>query len=165
VALSGLNKEQNYIMLIFRIEDQDGGGIYRGDKSHLNPISSFSSTRHPMPVDDSKLVEGVNRIRNDGRVNSWISDVIESEGYIFGFGNTEQLRNWTYKDSWLWQLNENGFRLAVFEFDDYQDGRDFILGHTQAIFFREKARQVSYFNIAEFFGIHEDSEDDGFDTY
>lgn len=148
-------------MLIYRIEDMNGGGIYRGDNNEKNPLGMWSSERHPAPHNDSLLVENIAFHRSrEADYEGWSTcGWIEVNEYRFGFSSTDQLRSWVYDDKWLWQMQQNGFRLAVYEVEDA------IVGHTQAIFIRNSSMQVSYFNIADFFGVtyqphFQDNEDE-----
>jgi hypothetical protein len=142
-------------MLVYRIEAPDGSGIYRGSMSCSNPVTDFSESRHPLPHSDSGLVNNINAKRADDEDDDpgWSqSSWIENNDYIFGFANTEQLRNWVFKDEWLQQFQQRGFRLTVFDIDS----NDVLVGHTQAIFQRAKAKQESYFEVADFFEIEMD---------
>jgi hypothetical protein len=137
-------------MLIYRIEDFAGGGIYRGENLHLNPISSFSSERHPLPWSDSLFVEnGDAMMYREGEPHyRELSTFIDGD-FIFGFATTEQLRNWVYQDDWLWKFDERGFRLTVFDVPNDH----VIVGYTQAVFRRREAVSESYFKLCDFFNI------------
>lgn len=144
-------------MLVYRIEGENGDGIYRGKYCRDNPMDWIPS-KHPGPARDSLLVDNANVIRQNDDADFVCLDFcdwIMMSKYIFGFASTEQLRNWIFNDMWLWRMEERGFRLAVFDIDP----DDVIVGHTQCIFHREKIRQASYFKPAEFFGIEEEPED------
>ena len=66
-----------------------------------------------------------------------------------GFANTDQLRSWIYKDEWLVQMERRGFRLAVFDIDNDH----VVVGNTQAIFQRDRAKDVAFFGPASYFDI------------
>jgi hypothetical protein len=145
-------------MLIYRIEDSEGGGLYRGDNLCKNPINSFSSYRHPMPYNDSLFVANAEAVmEREGYSRRNVSDFIDGD-YIFGFATTDQLRNWVHRDDWLFKMDQRGFRLAVFDmpYDDV------IVGHSQAVFRRRAAISESYFSLCGFFNIEtSDMDDDG----
>jgi hypothetical protein len=134
-------------MLVYRIEDVTGGGIYRGDLSGKNPMTIWSSDRHPAPRNDSLLVSGINGLRSDDEISWCVSDWIQYHDFIFGFASVDQLRSWVHKDRWLWLMQERGFHLAVFDVEDV------IVGHTQCIFKRKDVKHTSYFPIADFFDV------------
>jgi hypothetical protein len=144
------------MMLVYRIEDVNGGGIYRGDFSGQNPMGTWSSERHPAPRNDSLLVHHINNTRGSRELTLEISDWVEHHNYIFGFASPEQLRAWVYEDLWITQMQRRGFRLTVLEVED----NDVLVGHTQCIFKREHVKQESYFNIADFFGISDNGYDE-----
>src|ERR1700741_5401843 len=143
-------------MLVYRIEGENGDGIYRGKYCRDNPMDWIPS-KHPGPARDSLLVDNANVIRE--REDDWYSldfcEWITHSNYIFGFAGVEQMRNWIFNDMWLWRMEERGFRLAVFDIES----SDVIVGHTQCIFHRHDIKQASYFKPAEFFGILEEPED------
>lgn len=143
-------------MLVYRIEDADGEGMYTCNRSSENPIPSTSSSVHPLPRDDSGLVYAINRKRDYEDISTDVCCFIKDGNYIFGFGSTDQLRGWIYRDEWLWRLQRRGFRLAVFDIED----DNVLVGYTQSIFKRSDAKQVSYFEPAVFFGIHNPYDDD-----
>lgn len=141
-------------MLIYRIEDEDGGGPYRGDNSHLNPFGSTSaSDRHPLPVDDSLLQESIRfRMGRDLSASdaTWIhwSSFLESD-FIFGFTSIDQMRNWVYKDEWLYTMDKNGFFLSEFNVPKHH----VCVGNTQAVFRRKEATKHRRFTMADFFNL------------
>jgi|SRR6185437_16749398 len=144
-------------MLVYRIEGENGDGIYRGKYCRDNPLEWIPS-KHPAPWRDSLLVNNCNAIRgveDDEDCSCSMDEWLPRQNYIFGFANTDQLRAWVFNDLWLWQFEQRGFRLSVFDIES----RHVIVGNTQCIFKREHIKQASYFKPAEFFGIEEEPED------
>jgi hypothetical protein len=139
-------------MLIYRIEDEDAGGPYRGNNSDKNPFgSATASDRHPLPADDSLLQDSI-RFRMERDLDDvddchW-SSFLECE-FIFGFASVEQMRNWVYNDTWLTRMDDNGFFLSVFDVPE-----DHIcIGNTQAVFRRNHAISIRRYTMAEFFNL------------
>lgn len=84
-------------------------GLYSSNVSE----NMHDSRDHPSPYDDSALQKAG-------------YDVINDSTYYYGFISFDQFRNWVYKDSWLRELDAEGFVLSIFEAEG-------IFGHTQAI--------------------------------
>lgn len=142
---------------ILRIEDVNGGGLYRGENRDNNPLVLddgelfFGSDKHPIPWDDSRLMASYELADQRSKYES--ADGVSScylHDYHYGFSSPEQMRSWIYKDQWLKDMGPNGFRLAVFEMDE----RDVLLGNTQACFLRENAKTVTFHDAAEFFNLN-----------
>jgi hypothetical protein len=137
-------------MLIYRIEDEDGGGVYRGDNSDMNPMGGSVSDRHPLPADDSLLQESLRfRMRRDlakeYQWKHWTSFL--EDDFIFGFSSIDQMRNWVYQDVWLRKLDKGGFFLSEFNVPKHH----VCVGNTQAVFRRSKATKFHRHTMAEFF--------------
>lgn len=121
-------------MLIWRIEDENGEGMYRGSRTieEVDDMTSWSSSRHPCPHFDDGL--GWNDI-----------DCDERDAWKFGFATLGQMRQWVYKAKWRKGLDEIGFSLVCYRVPDKFGRRS----NFQAIFHSEHAervevRQVSY---------------------
>lgn len=139
-------------MLIYRIEDADGGGLYRGDNSFQNPVTSSSSDRHPLPNDDSRLMDSISfrmdlDLGPDERYQHW-TYFLEDE-FIFGFASVEQMRNWVYNDEWLVKLDTVGFYLTVYDMPEHH----VCVGNTQAVFRRHEALSNRRYTMAQFFNL------------
>lgn len=139
-------------MLIYRIEDVDGGGMYRGDNSYANPVASSNSDRHPLPNDDSLLMDNISfRMDQDvdpcDRHQHW-TYFLEDE-FIFGFASVEQMRNWVYNDDWLVSLDHVGFNLTVYDVPE----NHICIGNTQAVFRRHEATSNRRYTMAQFFNL------------
>lgn len=125
---------------IFRIETAEGKGMYRGpDWDGVNE-SSWDSSKHPMPHQDSKLVDenGDLFYRFGGEYRFFASN------FIFGFSSIDQLRRWLYNDSWLNALDDEGFMLSIYEGDVRH-------GHTQAVINRDSAVLIDKYKISDYF--------------
>jgi hypothetical protein len=119
-------------MLVYRIEDTYGKGMYRSNKSI---DIDQDDARHPTPFDDSLLSDLV------------INIIGVYQNYIHGFKSIEQLRNWLYYDTWLVNLHEAGFVLKVYEVEE----ANVLIGHTQVVFLRSnnftEHSIKGYFNV------------------
>lgn len=142
--------------LIYRVERFDGTGPYVGQHELPEKIlpSGFTN-EHPDPSDDSLLVDRINmQIRREAEDDEHYRPVsmfsfIMDRGYFFGFNSQDQLRRWFYADEWLVKLDQNGFNLSVYEVPPQY----VFVGHTQAVFLREKATQKYRVDLCDFFAI------------
>lgn len=109
-------------MKIYRVEHkQSRKGIYDFYPFGSCPVED-AGLRHPMPTNDSKLVEEFELI---GGYNRWD---MRSMNWRYGFESPVQMLNWIYQDNWLNRLHEDGFVLSVYEVPKVY------YGNTQAIF-------------------------------
>ena len=126
-------------MLVYRIEDEDGKGMYHSSKAISMEVDE---RKHKEPCSDSLLAP------------VWLSLSTGSrETFVFGFASIEQLRNWVYDDDWLYKLHETGFILSVYDVPD----KDVIAGHTQVMFLRfedVRAARIEH-SIKEYFKLEE----------
>lgn len=123
-------------MLIWRIENENGGGMYRGGCEGFATVAAgvggWVTDRHPNPLWDEAL--GFDDIDPD-----------ERDRYKFGFATLGQMRQWVYKAAWRRGLDEIGFSLNCYRVPDEYGRRS----NFQAIFHEGHAvlvetRQVSY---------------------
>ncbi len=118
-------------MLIYRVEDDDGLGMYADDM--LNNAARVSD-RHPMPASDGRLMDA-----------GWLEFQSEHSSDVrFGFGSLEQLRFWLYRQSWRNHLTDEGYRVHVY---DVPDGFG-LIGDTQAVFALANAKHCRAFELA-----------------
>lgn len=121
-------------MLVYRIEDADGGGIYRG-YSGRSWDYAHDDMKHPLPYEDSLLAPLYNKLDSSARSN-----------YIYGFSSIQQLRSWIYADGWLLDMHDAGFKLSIYNVTD-----EVLMGHTQVMFLRSEAVErhdlMEYFNL------------------
>lgn len=123
-------------MLIWRIENENGGGMYRSGHNDFGTIAAevgdWASDRHPSPIWDDALGWG---------------DICpyERDLWKFGFASLSQMRQWVYKAKWRRSLDEIGFSLVCYRVPDEYGRRS----NFQAIFRHDlgvivEVRQVSY---------------------
>ena len=123
-------------MLIWRIEDENGGGMYRGSGDGFARVAAecgdWASDRHPSPLRDAVL--GFCDIDPD-----------ERDRWKFGFATLGQMRQWVYKAKWRKGLDELGYQLNCYRVPDGFANRS----NFQAIFHEDHAvlvetREVGY---------------------
>jgi len=107
-------------MLVYRLEDAKGRGIYRANVSFAN-----DDERHPDPFHDPVL-------RMD-----WYG---KSE-YYFGFESIDHVREWFYRVSDRRHFRERGIRVVVY------DTKDYICGAVQMVFRKETAVRVAMLDV------------------
>lgn len=108
---------------VYRVEDQLGYGPYE-----VECDVSFEMTHdahHPLPENDAKLS------------SFWRDQLLKGywhyTKYRFAFASLEQLKFWIYREDWRKELDENGFRVSVYETDSAK------IGDTQAVFLKSEA--------------------------
>lgn len=116
-------------MQIWRIEDENGGGMYRGGGEGFAVVAAdvgeFSGPRHPSPMWDYAL--GYYDIDGD-----------ERDYYKFSFATLAQMRQWVYRAAWRRGLDELGYRLNCYEVpDEYARRSNF-----QAVFHEGHAKLI-----------------------
>ena len=112
-------------MLFYRIEDKKRYGPYKNGYDAIRQWlkgKSSSSPRHPVPQDDSLLMES---LRKDGFSEPYFPR------FRFGFKSIEQLRAWFYDDKILLALEALGFKLAIYD-------ADVLVGSSQAVILDEE---------------------------
>lgn len=118
-------------MLIYRVENANGCGMYMGN-DHSFSYEMIDSMRHPTPNKDASLSKFWNALSFE-----------RSQAYSFGYGSLEQLKNWIYQDSWRKEIDESGFRVYVY------DSKHFEIGDTQAVFIKQTATLQYSLSILE----------------
>jgi hypothetical protein len=91
-------------MLFYRIENKSRIGCYQAAES--NTILMSSSSRHPLPYEDSLL---------KNTMGEKVMTAKHSGEYRFGFCSVDQLLTWFYNEKWLTALHDEGFELSVYE--------------------------------------------------
>lgn len=109
------------MQLIYRVQvpNSDTSLYYNNDLWHVKDRMQ-TSHRHPSPWQDAALRDAWAGL--DGKHN-----------YIFGFSTIAQLKSWIYRREMRRDLEEAGFRVVVYQTDDY------FLGDTQAVFRKSTA--------------------------
>ena len=133
-----LNQSVNQSDLIYRIEDAECYGMYRGEYwEGLDDVKS--GERHPAPHNDSKLLN-----ENPDLFHGVEFPSFGSPSFIFGFSSPEQLRNWIYWDEWFVALSAAGYRLSIYRGDVRH-------GYTQAVIDKNTAELLGSYDLVEFF--------------
>lgn len=127
-------------MIIYRVENSRGEGIYYGACSVKYKMQDEN---HPTPSKDCLLVKLV-KINYPKKIKTnlfspkekWISSDFIQETFIFGFASIEQLKRWIYKGEWRYDLSHEGFRISVYECEEAYCGR------TQAMINKKKKYEL-----------------------
>lgn len=109
---------------IYRVECEDGMGMYSSHNSPALPIGDGNS-QHPTPYGDQLLSPIWSKMT-----------YAEHEHYFFGFSSMEQLRRWVSNIHWCKQAHDYGLRICIYQTDDYH------IGDTQMIFRKATATFV-----------------------
>lgn len=115
--------------------------MYRGPDWDGADESDKNSSQHPVPHQDSKLVD---ENKDLFVCPSYGEYRFYSRKFIFGFSSIEQLRRWIYNDAWLKSLDEKGYVLSIYEGDVRH-------GHTQAVINRDSAVLIDKHKISDYF--------------
>lgn len=104
----------------YRLENELGDGVYQMGLREIFArhvaTGTVANDRHPMPWDDSKLVD-----------NAWKQgDIVRDSKWRFGFSSIAQLRSWFYDDKLLLDLSAVGVCLSLYDVP-------LLDGHSQAI--------------------------------
>ena len=119
-------------MCVFRVEDAQGRGFYRGPwfEMHMRLLDGNDSIAHPTPYADSQY--GISEdARKERDPEHWIGK------QVFGFVSLDQLRRWFYNDTWLQGMHPS-MRISVYECP----ADDPVIGRTQCTFTRGKAKLI-----------------------
>lgn len=113
-------------MLVWRVEDDTGGGIYHSGGWVVLFESDFGTSQHPTPGSDYVLSPKWNKIA-----------VTDKTKYRFGFASEEQLNAWFHPDIQD-EILSNGFHINQYEVPD----EDVLVGDKQAAFLPNRAKKV-----------------------
>ena len=117
-------------MLVYRIENAYGEGVYRANGWSFGYDFFFNDdNRHPLPCMDSKLMREIPTYMIDCK-NGMPSSV-----FSYGFSSLEQLKCWFFQYHWRNRMDEMGFHVNVYEGDVY-------VGDTQAVFIKAQCKLV-----------------------
>lgn len=116
-------------MKIYRLENKRGEGVYHGASLWSLPLkedyNGGPGTRHPGPHRDTLFCENHLRVLGSSAESGGFSGL-----YVFGFNSPAQVLRWFFNRDDLATLEQEGFRLGVYECADV------IEGNTQAAFGR-----------------------------
>lgn len=118
-------------MLIYRVEQENGRGMYVDNKDDTYSSEMTEAMRHPIPSEDAALRD------------AWNALSLSQFKYCFGFSSLEQLKSWIYRSDWRAAINADGFKVAAYE------TTDFLVGDTQAVFRKATARLQFSISILE----------------
>ncbi len=122
---------------IFRVEDENGHGPYRGDKSVAEIILAMAEAYpidqiQPLPTEDVSLMNCFNQQSQKGFRSDW----------FFGFQDVEAYKGWFFNYAMRRLLFEHNFSLVK-----YQCAPDSIVhGERQSIFRKDKAVVVGRYS-------------------
>lgn len=134
-------KNKGKTLKIYRIEDSNGYGPYRGSDESYNLIKHHENTSSKRPTfgDDYRLT--VNKSSVD-EIGISLTDLIERmDDYVFGFSSITQLRNW-FNDTDILRLSEVGF--DVVEYDLNVEDKLDVIQLTKQIIFRNDLEHKSH---------------------
>lgn len=121
-------------MLVFRVVDKNGDGMYRSYQENAIPLwdeccdNYDDDYHHPSP---GKLGSRLN------------SKGVNGYEYIFGFATVDQLHHWIFEKEWRNNIDNAGGRVLVFE------TRDLVGDEHQVTFRKETAVLVDDISILE----------------
>lgn len=108
---------------VFRVECANGGGMYVSTSCQPS-YEMIEEARHPSPDEDVLLAPLWQIEMETGNYKN----------FSFTFASLEQLKFWIYREDWRKELDENGFRVSVYETDSAK------IGDTQAVFLKSQAK-------------------------
>lgn len=118
--------------LFYRIENEQGHGMYRSS-TDLNCTRNMQGERnHPSPYDDKGLhlaIEGRRYVAVPKRLRQIGYDGIVPSMFNYGFADLDQLERWVYKTAWRRELKKMGFMINVYKCKKAA----FAAGDTQAV--------------------------------
>lgn len=123
-------------MLLYRLETQEGEGVYSSDAFGQVTGSSLANNRHPMPYEDYKLQESISKKKTRG---------YKEDDFYFAFRSKSQCKRWVYKKEWRDGLTKLGVTLNVYEVPINHA----MLGNNQCTFNRSKAKLVNKIYLTE----------------
>lgn len=103
---------------VFRVEDNNGRGMYAGAEGLSSVSEMFEPCTHPNPRMDDKLFEAIAH-------SLGCFDILKHHN--FGFESAKQLLRWVYRRDWWEDLSKAGFMVSVFMAEGWQ-------GNTQVVF-------------------------------
>ena len=128
-------------MIIFRVEDSEGRGVYRRlinkcreDEGYFGNFSGIGSDKHPCPYFEKKSFR-----------KKWQSlwKVNEQVHWYFGFKTMDQLLEWFYCPAFRKVMFYHGAKLALYE----TDGRKIMKGRSQIAFDKRKSKLIKYISL------------------
>lgn len=115
-------------MLVYRVEDAGGMGMYVDMWKPCTDDEGFANDRHPSPLTCDILKQKIKEK----------SHLRELRDYHFGFTGKEQLHNWIYRKEWRDRMTEYGGVIKVYKVDK----RLTLCSNEQVMFVKEKAKLV-----------------------
>lgn len=124
-------------MMIFRIEDDHGFGMYSGGSPFLEWENGDPDLQviHPTPEEDEILSK-------NGYQEFWSK---HWTAMFFGFSSVEQIHSWLYKPQNFKVLDSDGFFLSVYLAPDHLTR----VGKTQAVFIKKKSTKICTFSLLD----------------
>ena len=115
-------------MRVYRVQNESGCGLYQVS-AYANDRLSDLKGRHPMPYNDSKLMEELGNERYVGK--------------LFAFASLEQLKFWIHSYEAREAIHEEGCRIYVIETDEVW------VGDTQCVFSKYSGDVVGVLSLLD----------------
>lgn len=131
-------------MNFYRVQKENGCGVYRTNGTRDREVASdrvrtlYSISRHPVPLEDSKLVRSMRRAGAVLVESKWLEKRLKMdfdfiEKYIFGFSSMKALESWFFNDDIKSQLKSMGYKIFVLK-----NVNSVLKGSTQSIILKEE---------------------------
>lgn len=114
--------------LVYRVENKDGIGMYRGDA--YNCTFKMYGQRHLAPSEDAELCD----FWDD-------TSLAERDALRFAFATIDQLRAWIYHIGWRRALHKIGLVVSVYDAEFVHSGA------TQCVFKIATAKKVGELSL------------------
>lgn len=115
----------------WRVENEEGVGMYRLPDCYMAEVMPAWDERHPMPYDDAVLAPYWVDLSSDERAR-----------HLFAFTSPAQLKFWVYKPEVRGLLDRAGARVSVYEASG-------VYGDTQAVFLKDTAELIETISLLE----------------
>jgi hypothetical protein len=99
-------------MQVYRVEDEDGGGPYNGDRAPKAFTPGWTAIVNGNPLGDR-----VSQPDPYSDIPKWATPFVGHARYRFGFKTVEQMHSW-FHDEAKEELVSRGFKLAKYEVPD-----------------------------------------------
>lgn len=131
-------------MIVYRIEDANKEGPYRGENGVISDY--YDPLRHPLPWHDTFLMESFEKVLGYSLNVEEAYDEFPEELFC-GFKDFDQFSNWFYNHDILDKLEWHGFKISIYESEEV------ILGSSQVLFdpYSDTCEFLNAIDIAEFF--------------
>lgn len=115
-------------MLVYRVQNEDGTGLYHASEYAEDHLSDLQG-RHPLPYNDSKLIE---ELGNE-----------DYRGKLFAFSSLQQLKFWIHCREAREAIHAEGCKVYVIETDEVW------VGDTQCVFNKGSGTVVDVISLLD----------------